>query len=482
MMLLKKKVLFTALILLVVNLITKIMFLDKPSIAWDEPFSIYHAQMQPGWIVHHLFNGNNPPGFDLLLHCWTKLFGISAFSVRFLPFLFSSLTAMMFFLLGNRFFNYRTGLVAALIFSFSNYHLFFAHEARVYSLFGFLTVTSFYLFFDFIRIKNKRYLLGLAVINALLLYMHYFGFFVILVQGISVLAIAEIRKNHFFRFAASGTLTLALFLPNLLILFGRFSDSASNGTWIEKPNGLVSLYNMLWSFSNQPVITVLCLLTLVAALVKLIIRKDLKGIQAEKKVVAIWFLFPFFFMFLISYKIPVFLDRYLIFVSFGYYLLVAISIGYLFSREKAAYIAAAPLVLLFAVTFRPNLDNKRHVIETIDKVRALKDENTSVIICGRDFVLNFAYYYDPKLFRDVDQVGVYDKMIYEFSKRDIFAVYHMPTDVILKRKVIYLDAAADFSDPGNNILNTLNSAYTLKQVHHFETIFNVYEFELKASK
>ncbi len=473
----KQKILFTALILLAINLLTKILFLDQASIAWDEPFSIYHAQMQPRWIVHHLFNGNNPPGFDLILHCWIKLFGITPFSVRFLPFIFSSLTAVMVFLLGNKVFNYRIGLITALIFSFSNFHLFFAHEARVYSLFGLLTVTSFYLFTEFIRAKNKRYFIALAVINAIMLYMHYFGFFVILIQGISVLWIADLRKNHFLRFTAAGICTLILFLPNLLILGGRFNDSASNGTWIEKPSGLVSLYNMLWSFSNQPLITVLCLCALVAALVKLMIKKDFRNIQIEKKIVAIWFLFPFFFMFLISYKIPIFLDRYLIFVSFGYYFLIAISLDYLFRKELAKYAIAAPIILLFAITFRPNLDNKRHVVETINKVRELKDKNTSLIICGRDFVLNFAYYYDQSLFKNVDQEKVYDKMILEFNKQDIFPVYSMPADIQLKSKVIYLDAAADFSDPGNNILNTLNAKYHLKQIHHFETIFNVYEFE-----
>lgn len=478
---LKKKIWITACTLFVLNLLVKIIFISEPSIAWDEPFSIYHAQMDIHQIIEHLYNGNNPPLFEIILHGWIKMFGISPFSVRFLPLLFSSLTASTLFILGNRFFNFKTGIIVALLFSFSNFHLFFAHEARVYSFFGLLTVWSMYLFMRWIRIQNNwKMLLLLILIDALLLYTHYFGFFVLVIQGLSVILIKELRQPFFLKFLLVGAGVFLLFLPNLMILFGRFSDSASNGTWIEKPNGIESLYNMLWNFSNQPLTTVLCLLILVSALIKLLIRKDFKNIQTEKKIMAIWFLFPFFFMFGISYWIPMFLDRYLIFVSFGYYLLTAISLDYLIRHQKAYYITAFVLTALFGATFKPNLDNKRHAKEAIAKAKELKDQNTSLIICGRDFVLNFAYYYDLSLFKDVDQEKVYDKMIIRLNKQDIFPVYTMPTEVPLKNKVLYFDAAADFSNPGNNILNTLNKKYELVQTHHFETVFNIYEFRLKS--
>jgi mannosyltransferase len=479
---LNKKILFTAIILLGINLLMKILFLCQSSIAWDEPFSIYYAQMQPRQIVKHLLTGNNPPGFELMLHCWIKVFGISPFSVRFLPVVFSSLTAVLLFLLGKKVFNYRTGLIAALIFSFSSYHLFFAHEARVYSLFALLTVSSFYLFIESIRVNNKRYFIALAVLNAVMLYMHYFGFFVILIQAISICSTGDLRRKYLSRFGAACTGTLVLFLPNLKILWERFQDSASNGTWIEKPNSIDSLYTMVWRFSNQPVVTVICLSVLLAALFKLLVNQDFKRIQTEKRIIAIWFLFPFFFMFLISYEIPIFLDRYLVFVSLGYYLLIAVSLDYLFKAQVLTNVLAVSVVSLFAVTFRPNLDNKRHAVEAVNKVKELKDKNTSLIICAKDFVLNFAYYYDRSLFSNVDKDNVYDNMILEFNKQSIFPCYSIPDGIQLKFKVIYLDAAADFTTPGNNILKSLSEKYTLKQVYHFETIFNVYEFEAIEGK
>ena len=276
----KKQLWITAISLLLLNILLKIIFISTASIAWDEPFSIYHAQMSVKNIVHQLYLGNNPPFFEIVLHFWIKFFGISPFSVRFLPMIFSSLTAVMIFLLGNKMFHFKVGLLTALLFTFTNFHLFFAHEARVYSLFGLLTVCTIYVFIQFIENReNRKYFWLLILLNSLLFYTHYFGFFVFAIQGISIILISDLRKRFFWKFVAASFGVLLLFAPNLWILIGRFGHSVSNGTWIEKPNGIESLYNMLWIFSNQPVNTVLCLLILVSALVKWIIKRDFKSIN-----------------------------------------------------------------------------------------------------------------------------------------------------------------------------------------------------------
>jgi hypothetical protein len=70
-------------------------------------------------------------------------------------------------------------------------------------------------------------------------------------------------------------------------------------------------------------------------------------------------------------------------------------------------------------------------------------------------------------------------MISKLNQKSIYPVYSMPFEVKLKSKVIYFDAAADFCNPGNNILNTLNQQYNLKKTHHFEKVYNIYEFEKK---
>lgn len=473
-----KWILFGAFILL--NVILKFWFIEENSISWDEPFSIYHAQMDVSKIIHHLYQGNNPPLFEILLHFWIKLVGIFPLSVRFLPATFSCFTAGAVFLLGTRFINLKAGIFAAFIFTGSNFHLFFAHEARVYAWFGLLTVISMHLFLSLIEDKKSIYRwIALILVNTTLMYSHYFGIFLIAIQGISIIAFSEIRKNLFLPYFLSGIATLILFLPNIFILVTRFQVSASNGTWIEKPNGIESLYNMLWNFSNQPLTTVVCIGLLIAALIKKIINWKQSKTSIVSKVILIWFLFPLLALFAISYKIPMFLDRYLIFVSFGYYFSVVVAVQYLSRRERINTWVYSLVAILFLITFKPNLDNKRHVKEAIAHLKTLEDDNTSILICGHDFVLNFCYYYDFNLFQRYNDKNVYQTMTEELNSRSIYPLYKMDATLPLKDKVIYFDAAADFSNPNNGIMDSLKAHYNLINTHHFETIYNIYEFRKK---
>jgi ABC-type hemin transport system ATPase subunit len=99
---------------------------------------------------------------------------------------------------------------------------------------------------------------------------------------------------------------------------------------------------------------------------------------------------------------------------------------YLFEKANLKWIFSGAMLILFADTFKPNLDNKRHVREAVQALKELKTDETSVIICSHDFVLNFAYYYDISLFKDVDQITVYDRMISKLNQESIYPDYSMP--------------------------------------------------------
>ena len=76
--------------------------IDTLSLTSDECFSIYHAQMSPRLIYFHLSTGNNPPLHEWILHYWMLWFGDTAFSVRFISLIFSSLTTALIFILGTQ--------------------------------------------------------------------------------------------------------------------------------------------------------------------------------------------------------------------------------------------------------------------------------------------------------------------------------------------------------------------------------------------
>ena len=175
-----------------------------------------------------------------------------------------------------------------------------------------------------------------------------------------------------------------------------------------------------------------------------------------------------------------FLDRYLIFVSISFYLILSISSAYILSQSKYKLLLPGILVLLFAFTFNPNIDNKRHVRETVEKVRELKDPKTKVLICPQYFIYNFAYYYSDEIFKEINFQDPYYQIKKNLLKENIYTINNI-NEVNLENcnKVVFVDAAAQFSFPENNILNRLKKEYKQKNTHKYYEIFNVYEFDKK---
>ena len=123
-----RSILFIVFILLL-NIVIRGLFLDANPIELDEPFSIFYAQMGISEIITGLNGGNNPPLYEIFLHFWIKTFGISSFAVRFPSLLFSVLNVYFIYLISKRFFNSRVAILSVILATFSNYHLFFSHEA-----------------------------------------------------------------------------------------------------------------------------------------------------------------------------------------------------------------------------------------------------------------------------------------------------------------------------------------------------------------
>ena len=465
--------------LLLLNFILKIIFLDSRDIAMDEPFTIFYAQADLKEIFTMLPGENNPPLFFLLLHFWIKIFGISAFSVRFLPFVFSCLTALMVFQTGRRFFSMKMGMAAALIFTFSNYQLLFAHEARVYSLFALLTSCSMYLFMLLRRQPgSRRIMLLLSGVNILLLYSHFFGFLVIGIQIIAMLSISQYRAKVFKSFMIALGVTLLAYIPYFPVLISRYSSSAVSGTWVSPPV-ISDLYTMLWRYSNAPVATVFMIGVLgIAALLWLFrLVKGQNQTSPDSKVLLIWFLIPYLAMFLISFIMPVFLDRYTVFISIGYYLLVALALDSLPEKNRIFTAVSAMAILLMAVTFSPDLDNKRRLKEATGRIESLKGPGTAVIICPSWLEYGFAYHHQQDIFRDYRNLR---KRLNACGIYPVNGLDELDSNLLNKASsVIFFEEWATLVDKKNRILSSLSGTFPFRKEEKVYENFNIHLFSKK---
>lgn len=476
------------------NFLIKGFFLSSNSLGGDEPFSVYHAQMDIASIIKLLSEGNNPPLYEIILHFWIQLFGISEFSVRFPSLIFSCITVVFIYKLGNKFLNKRSAIYASIIFLVSNYQIVYAHEARAYALLGMLSAMSMFYFLGVINsgLKHlqpnkegykreiKRQLVLLLIINVLLIYTHYFGFFILITQFLYLLLNRKIFIRFWKQIGLAIGILIFFYLPNLIVIYKRFIDASSGGTWVEAPNGITSLYSMIRRFSNAPVVAVAVLSVFVFALVMYFIRKRSKPINFSYGLIVFWFLFIFFFMFGISYTTPIFLDRYLMPCEIGFCLLLGISLDYILQKPKIRYIIPGIVCLLFIATVKPNITNKRNVEEAVLKVKELMKPNTLVIICPKYFVVNFTYYFDQTIFKNYSVEDIYSNMDSALSKKNIFAINTI-SDIDFKKweHIVYLDAAADFAIPNNNIKNVLNKEYSIEKEYNVYEIYNIFDYKIK---
>jgi mannosyltransferase len=479
-------------ILVLLNFIIKGIFLSNNSIGGDEPFSIYHSQMDIKSIIQILSMGNNPPLFEMILHYWVKLFGFSEFSVRFPSLIFSCITVLFIYKLCQNHLNIQIGIYSSLIFIFSNYHIQFAHEARVYSLLGMLSVLSMYLFLELInekkRLRNSTFFNSkktkywlLILTNTLLIYSHYFGIFILLVQSIVIIFNKRffiIYKREFF---LGILLLIILYFPFIGISISRFLDFSTKGTWIKPPNGLGSIYYMIKYFSNSHIVTITLLITICISAIIFLVNKKKEKILFPFYFIIFWFLFIFILMFGVSYYTPMFIDRYLMPAAVAYCIALGITIDYLSKKIKYKYIVPTIMVFLFIISSKPNISNKRNVRDAVLIVKELQKENTLVIICPHYFIIDFSYYYNFEIFSNYNTTNIHKNIDSLLRKENIYGIDNISQiDYKKWNNIIYLDAAAIFLYPNNNIENTLKKEYEITNSYKIYEIFNIYEFEIKT--
>jgi len=463
-------------LILVLNLILKSLYLTSQDISIDEPFSIYHAQFAIPDLITNLQNYNNPPLFELLLHYWIKLFGITPLSVRLLPMLFACLSPLVLFYFAKRHFTINIAIVGALMLTFSDLLMFYAHDCRAYSLFIFLSLLSMYFFMEVLTGFTKASIFFFVTSSTLLIYMHYFGFFVLLIQG--VFALLFYRKN-LLKILLIYFSVLLLYLPHLLSLLVRFKNSVKGG-WLNPPSGIDDLYNMLWIFSNFPFITVACIIFLVLALLKLIIGYKKINFHQPTVLIALWFLIPFFGMFFISFWVPMYIGRYLIFALPAYYLLVLVCLQYLISNIKWRGLLMLALILSMSFTHQLNPDKKQPLQKTIAFIKKNQSPNTIVVVCPSDFIAAFAYYYNRDSFSKIKSGTEYERVDSLLKSENVFCVNSFQ-ELVQKvnssnKKIIYFFAGSTSNSKTNILKQQLDLRFHLESEKQMGPTFfiNVY--------
>lgn len=388
--------------LLALATVLRCLFIGKTDLGRDEAFSLYMAQLNIPDIVKILCKGDNPPLWELLLHGWIKLFGISEVAIRGLSLIFSALTVIPIYFLGEKHLRRFAGIAASLCYCCSTFSIYMSHECRVYSLLGFLAACSVWLFISVIHQSRPYKYILLTLVNLMLMYGHYLSIWVIVMEFLVFLIFRPIRIKIWKPYLIHSVALILLFVPMFPVLFTRFKDSGLHGTWVEKTTGMDNLYVFFVRLCNTPVVTVLTIVLLLVAFVRLVISLIHKEYRfGAITVLNLLWVVPLLASFILSFFTGFLLDRYFYFLFPIFYLaLVACCLSVFPKRKKGGIVLAAVFVLMMVVTCSPDSSTKRFsgwhsdVKPVVKQLVKAKEEENALVVLPENFDKQFVYYLD----------------------------------------------------------------------------------------
>ncbi len=143
----------------------------------DEALGVNIASGSWGQIIDRLRNDGAPPLYYFVLHVWMKLFGDSDRAIRSLSGLFSVLALGATYLLARRLFDARFARVALAVVAVLPFTVYFATEARMYSLVTLESALFLLVWTGNWTNGTLKKVLSLAILTAALLYTHYWSIY-----------------------------------------------------------------------------------------------------------------------------------------------------------------------------------------------------------------------------------------------------------------------------------------------------------------
>jgi hypothetical protein len=147
--------------------------LEAKSIWWDESLSLYRAQRGVAEILSNRidFPGAetidlHPPLYFLVLRLFVQLLGERDFVLRLPSALAATATVPLLYVMGTRLKNRRAGLIAATLGACSPFYLWYAQEARMYTLVTALGLASVYCLWRAASEHSPRWAVGFSLAAA----------------------------------------------------------------------------------------------------------------------------------------------------------------------------------------------------------------------------------------------------------------------------------------------------------------------------
>lgn len=382
---------------------TPLVFLAQ-SFWRDEAFTYLLARRNIFQIIVLTVKDFNPPFYYFFLHFWMKIFGENEITLRLpsLIFYWGTVYVAHHFIQDILKIKGKKSWIYLLFFILNPLLVYYAFEARMYSMLAFFATASFYFFHQ----RNKK---SYLIVTILGLYTHYFMILALAVQVI-YLAVHEVADRKNFQGLRLIIYSLLAFFPWLLFFLVNKTNSFS--FWISSlpfreiadiPTLILSGYEkgfwFLTSPNNRYLLYLIIFNWILIILITLgLIKTDWRKINERKTVVffLLWGLIPPIIVFLISLYFPLFLPRYLIFSSVGLSLLL------IYCLEKIKIIPRIIffiLIMVFFITYQGLQVKYRRKVDFAKSIAEIKflAKPTDLLYVRSELDFHIAdYYFDEK--------------------------------------------------------------------------------------
>lgn len=478
--------------ILVVSLLGSTFTLYVQSLRLDEAQSIWVATKSIHEILKFTAEDVHVPLYFITLHFWLQVFGTSVAMARTLSLIFFLMSFFGLYALALKLGDRNVTLLAMMLFSLSPFLVWYSTETRMYTLFVLVTIINNIFFLRFLQSNGANGKLGLLLSNVFGFYTHYFFTLLVAAQGIFLIVKAvssllqkktERLRRTLLLFAALVGGALVFFVPWLWYV-KRLGFAAYTQPLISPPtsyNLFQAFFNFIFGFQPQGVQSVLVSFwPLLGMMVLLIFTQRMSNRPNNLSYMLAATFLPITIAFLVSFIRPIFLPRYLIFVTPTFFITIAWVIM-VFAKKIFLPALIAAVLLLIALLLHQNLSSYSPIREDYKSVSLYlsgKVTAKDIITVSAPFTIYpIEYYYYGKA--RIATIPLWDR--YETGGIPSFSKKNMEKQINQYKKQYSRVFVVLSYDQGyeDNIQAYFDKNYMLLSVEKFSPGLQIREYRLR---
>ncbi|MFH2144854.1 MAG: glycosyltransferase family 39 protein [Candidatus Omnitrophota bacterium] len=187
----------------------------------DEYFSLHISQHPISDILMlnnnygYWYMNNLPPFYEFFLNLWARISGNSVLAYRFPSVIFNVIFILFVFKMGKLLADRNTGYISATLASFTLGFVFYSRFLRSYALLNMLVIISFYIAFKMLEKSrlNIKDIGAITGINTIIIYTHYLGFLVLLLQTLLIVIFWRQKKNRYWGMLYAVIIPFVFYVP-----------------------------------------------------------------------------------------------------------------------------------------------------------------------------------------------------------------------------------------------------------------------------